>query len=55
VKLKVSSKKNVRSALFREDQGSFIMGSIAAMKSHSKKIGILKESAFTNSLLRALR
>lgn len=37
----VSSKKNVRSALFREDQGSFIMGSIAAMKSHSKKIGII--------------
>jgi len=37
----VSSKKNVRSALFREDQGGFLMGSIAAMKSHSKKIGII--------------
>lgn len=36
-----SSKKNVRSALFREDQGAFLMGSIAAMKSQSKKIGMI--------------
>lgn len=37
----ISSKKNVRSALFREDQGAFLIGSIAAMKSKSKKIGII--------------
>lgn len=37
----ISSKKNVRSAVFREDQGAFLMGSIAAMKSKSKKIGMI--------------
>ncbi len=37
----ISLKKNVRTALFREDQGSFLIGSIAAMKSKSKKIGII--------------
>lgn len=36
-----SSKKNVRSALFREDQGAFLMGSIAAMKSSSKKVAMI--------------
>ncbi|KAB8033792.1 BMP family lipoprotein [Fluviispira multicolorata] len=37
----ISSHKNVRSALFREDEGAFLMGSIAAIKSKSKKIGMI--------------
>ncbi|APJ05108.1 BMP family lipoprotein [Silvanigrella aquatica] len=37
----ISSKNNVRSALFREDEGAFLIGSIAAMKSKSKKIGMI--------------
>lgn len=37
----VSSKKNVRSAIFREDQGAFLMGSIAAMKSTTKKVAMI--------------
>lgn len=37
----LSTKKNVRSALFREDQGAFLMGSIAAMKSKTKKVAMI--------------
>ncbi|RDB36604.1 MAG: BMP family ABC transporter substrate-binding protein [Spirobacillus cienkowskii] len=37
----LSKNNNVRSALFREDQGAFLMGSIAAMKSKTKSVGII--------------
>ncbi|WP_130607787.1 BMP family lipoprotein [Fluviispira sanaruensis] len=37
----LSTKKNIRSALFREDEGAYLMGSIAAIKSKSKKIGLV--------------
>ena len=33
--------KNVRSILFREDQGGFLMGAIAAIKSKTQKIGFI--------------